>query len=75
MLKNILELSHKIGDFENRFHCDAACPIGHVKESLFQFLKYVGKVEDEAIKQAEAKQKECNECDKQDCVGSSENIG
>jgi hypothetical protein len=48
MLKNIVRLEHKV---DNRiFHllCDNDAPTGHVKEALFQFLKYIGQIEDQA---------------------------
>ena len=33
------------------FKCSIDAPIGHVKEALFQFNKYLGQVEDRIISQ------------------------
>ena len=55
MLKNISRLEHKIGERIYHLTCDADSPLGEVKETLFEFLKFVGRIEDtERAKQAEA---------------------
>lgn len=48
MLKNLSQLEHKIGDKVYQFFCDNNSPISEVKESLFQFLKFIGHIEDQA---------------------------
>ncbi len=48
MLKNITRLEHKVGERLYHFTCDPDSPLSHVKECLFQFLKYVGQLEDQA---------------------------
>ena len=46
MLKNISRLEHKIGDKVYHLLCDSDSPLNEIKESLFQFLKFIGQVED-----------------------------
>ncbi len=55
MLKNMSQLEYKIGDKIYNFICDNTSPLNEVKEALFQFLKYIGQVED-AIKAQQEKQ-------------------
>lgn len=55
MQKQLTQLEHKIGEKIYHFMCDPASPLDHVKEALFQFIKYVGAVED-AIKSQQAAQ-------------------
>ena len=47
MLKNMSQLEHIIADRVYHFTCDATSPISEVKDALFQFLKYVGNIEDQ----------------------------
>ena len=47
MLKNLTQLEHKIGDKIYQFLCEPTSPLAEVKEALFQFHKYVGKIEDQ----------------------------
>lgn len=54
MLKNISKLEIKIGEKSYQFLCDMDCPLTEVKESLFQFIKYVGQIEDKIKEQQEA---------------------
>lgn len=54
MLKNISRLEHKIEDKVYHFVCDCDSPLSQVKESLFQFLKYVGHIEDQVKTHEEA---------------------
>ena len=56
MLKTKAVLEHIVGEKVFNFSCDVDAPIAVVKEALFEFLKYVGKVED-AAKEAEAAKK------------------
>lgn len=55
MLKNLSSLQHKVGDKIYHLICDQDSPLEHVKESLFQFLKYCGQVEDQIKAQEEQK--------------------
>ncbi len=55
MQKNICQLEVKIGEKVYHLLCDHDSPLAHVKEALFQFLKYIGQVEDQAIKIEEEK--------------------
>ena len=63
MLKNIVQLEHAIEGRVGRFICDNDLPIPVAKEMLFQFLKFLGQIEDQAMaqqKEAEDKAKEEN---------------
>jgi hypothetical protein len=51
MLKNLSQLEHSIENRVCRFICDNDTPINIVKESLFQFQKYIGQIEDMAKQQ------------------------
>lgn len=46
MLKNISRLEHKVGERIFHLFCDCESPLNEVKEALFEFLKYIGKIED-----------------------------
>lgn len=48
MLKNISQLEVKIEDRIYHFLCANDSPITHVKEALFQFVKFAGQIEDAA---------------------------
>lgn len=48
MLKNISQLEHKIGDRVYHLLADSNSPLNEVKEALFEFVKFVGKLEDNA---------------------------
>jgi len=50
MLQNQSKLEIKIEDKIYQFICDPNSSLQNCKEALFQFLKYIGKIEDEAIK-------------------------
>lgn len=54
MLKNLAQLEHMIENKVCRFICDNDTPLHIIKESLFQFQKYIGQIEDQAKKQQEA---------------------
>ncbi len=47
MLKNIVKLEYIINEKQYYLHCDNDAPLTHVKEALFQFLKYIGQIEDQ----------------------------
>lgn len=47
MLRNLVQLEHKIGDKIFHFACDNTSPINEVKNALFEFLKIVGNIEDQ----------------------------
>jgi len=56
MLKNITGLECNIENKIYHFTCDCDAPLNHIKEALFQFMKYIGRVEDAAkAKQEEEK--------------------
>ncbi len=46
MLKNVSKLEIQLEGRSYQLFCDSDSPLNHVKEALFQFLKYVGQVED-----------------------------
>ena len=52
MLKNINRLEYVIEGKVYHFMCDMDSPLHNVKEALFQFIKYVGSIED-VIKKAQ----------------------
>ncbi len=54
MLRNLIQLEHVIGEKPFRFICAPDAPIQQVKDALLEFLKYVGKIEDEVRAQTEA---------------------
>lgn len=54
MLKNISQLHHIIAGKAYHFTCDHDCPLEHVKEALFQFITYIGKLEEYIKSQQEA---------------------
>lgn len=57
MLKNLSRLEHVIENKVYHFVCDMDSPLNQIKDSLFQFIKYVGQVEDSLKKQHEEAQK------------------
>lgn len=55
MIKNICRLEHKVGEKIYQLLCDQDSPLVDVKEALFEFTKYVGKIEDQVkAQQAQA---------------------
>ena len=56
MLKNITQFKSIIQGIESNFHFDQDCPVAVAKEALFECLKWLGKIED----QAKLKQEECH---------------
>ena len=61
MLKNITKLELKINEKIYEFLCDSDAPLIDVKECLFQYLKYIGQIED----QAKTQKADCEKCDDQ----------
>lgn len=58
MLKQVIQLEHKIADKVITLTCTADAALDHVKDALFQFTKYVGGIEDQVkAQQAAAKEK------------------
>lgn len=47
MLKNLSRLEHKVGDRAYHLLAESDSPLNEVKEALFEFLKFIGKVEDD----------------------------
>lgn len=47
MLKNICRLEHKINNREIHLSCDQDTPITDIKEALLEFIKFIGKIEDD----------------------------
>lgn len=77
MLKNISRLEHKIGERIYQLTCDADSPLSEVKETLFEFLKFIGRIEDaERARQAEAEKEKSQEseecCVTSDCCPNEE---
>lgn len=58
MLKNISKLECKVNERTFQFLCDGESLVGEVKEALFQFLKFVGEIEDKAKAAQEQKELE-----------------
>ncbi len=55
MMKNMVKLEHVIGDRVFHFLCDNDSPLNEVKDAVLEFLKYVGKIEDQVkAQQAQA---------------------
>ena len=54
MLKNLCQIEHTIESKVCRFICDNDTPIHFIKESLFQFQRYIGQLEDNAKAQQES---------------------
>lgn len=54
MLSMMSQLEHKIEDKVFHFVCAPDCPLPMVKEALFQFLKFVGSIEDKVKAEQEA---------------------
>ena len=65
MIKNLAGLECKIEEEVIKLVCGSNCPLTHIKEAIFQFLKHIGQIEDMAKKQQESEEKPC-------CEGSSE---
>lgn len=48
MLRNLSSLEVKIGENLHQYICSTNTPTNEAKEALFQFLKYIGQIEDQA---------------------------
>lgn len=57
MLKNLAQFKSVIQGMENTFHFEQGCPISIAKESLFECLKWLGQIEDQARAAKEASDK------------------
>lgn len=55
MHKNLSRLEYVIGNRQYHFYCDSDAQTSEVKEALFQFLKYVGTIEDNFKRDQEQK--------------------
>ncbi len=58
MLKNIVKLEHVLAGKVYHFLCDNDSPIEHVKDALFQFVKFAGQIEDQVKAQMEQQKSE-----------------
>lgn len=47
MLKNVSKLEFELAGKLYHFFCDSDAPLEHIKESLFQFVNFVGKVQEQ----------------------------
>jgi len=47
MMKNIVRLEYVVADKAYHLLCDNDSPLVHLKEALFEFLKHVGRIEDQ----------------------------
>lgn len=63
MLKNLVKLEHFVADKAIHLLCDSDTPLASVKEALFNFMKYIGQVED-SIKAQQEKEKSDQEANK-----------
>jgi hypothetical protein len=58
MIKNVVKLEQIIEGKQGVFFCENDTPLHIAKEMLFQFMKYLGQVEDNAKAQQESEVKE-----------------
>lgn len=77
MLRNISRLECKVGEKIYQLFCDMDSPVEHVKQALFEFLKYVGQVEDaikasQVQKNDESNKENVNESDQYNYMGTNE---
>lgn len=63
MLKNLCQIEHEIENKVCRFICDNDTPIHIIKESLFQFQRYIGQAEDAAKAQMQAQKNDAKVID------------
>lgn len=54
MDENLFKLECNVAGKICQFSCDRDTPIGHVKESFFQFIKHIGHIEDQVNAQKES---------------------
>ena len=55
MLKNVSQLTIIVNGKSYQYSCDIDATMPDIKESLFQFQKYIGQIEDNMKAQQEAK--------------------
>ncbi len=72
MLKQMSKLECNIADKKYEMHLDSDSPLQHVKEALFQFLKYVGQIEDNILAQQKAQEESKDESQEQPVKSSVE---
>lgn len=58
MIKQISKMECKIGERVFQLYCESDSPLADVKESMFQFLKYIGHIEDAAKQKASQEEPE-----------------
>jgi len=56
MIKNVSKLEIYVDNRIYELYCDSNSPLKDLKEALFQFQKYVGNIEDQAINDSKAKE-------------------
>ncbi len=56
MLKNLARLEHIVEDKAVQLFCDHDTPLEIIKDALFQFGKFIGRIEDQ-VKEQQAKAK------------------
>lgn len=54
MLSNLVKLEHAIEGKVYQLFLNADSPLNHVKEALFQFSSYIGKIEEQVKAQQES---------------------
>ena len=58
MLKQVTQFKSVINNIESLFHFDSGAPISVAKEALFECLKWIGQIEDQARANAAAQAQE-----------------
>ena len=62
MMKNIVRLEHVVADRQYHLLCDNDSPLVHLKEAIFEFLKHIGRIEDQVkAQQVELEAKKASE--------------
>jgi len=61
MLKNLSRLEHIIGNRVYHLTCDIDAPLSEVKDALFNFMKFVGQIEDKVREAREEVENKANE--------------
>ncbi len=61
MFSQLAVMMHKIGDRTYHFLCDPNSPFSEVKESLFQFTKSIGKLEEQQLEKTTTEKEEKSE--------------
>jgi hypothetical protein len=66
MLKNLTVLEHKIGENVYQMICNPNSPISEIKDVLFQFMKYIGQIEDQTLHQQRVQQEQKKQQEQQE---------